>query len=90
MVFSLVMQQRRICRFKAQRRWLVHHPEMDQTFGLGDVPDHMTLSRRSKALYGVLHDCVAFIGPYAEDLDPRFTSTEAPGRILAGFWCPFS
>ena len=75
-VFFLVMQQRRIFRFKAQRRWLVQHPEMRQTFGLDDVPDRTTLSRRYKALSIVLQDFIAFIGRYAADLDPRFTSTD--------------
>ena len=76
LVFFLVMQQRRIFRFKAQRRWLVQHPERRQAFGLNDVPDRTTLSRRYKALYAVLQDFIAFLGTYAEDLDTRFTSTD--------------
>lgn len=76
LVFFLVMQQRRTFRFKAQRRWLVHHPELRQYFGLDDVPDRTTLSRRYKALYEVLQDFIAFLGKYAEDLDPRFTSED--------------
>lgn len=73
-VFFLVMQQRRTFRFKAQRRWLLDHPELRQSFGLHEVPDRTTLSRRYKALYDVLQDFIAFLGQYAEDLDPRFTS----------------
>lgn len=75
-VFFLVMQQRRTFRFKAQRRWLKRHPEMRQVFGLDDVPDRTTLSRRYKALYDVLQDFIAFLGTYAEDLDPRFRSDD--------------
>lgn len=76
MVFFLLMHQRRLFRFKAQRRWLVHHPEMRAVFGLDGVPDRTTLSRRYKALYNVLQDFIAFLGTYAEDLDPRFTSAD--------------
>jgi len=75
-VFFVVMQQRRTFRFKAQRRWLVQHPELRQYFGLDEVPDRTTLSRRYKTLYEVLQDFIAFLGKYAEDLDPRFTSED--------------
>ena len=75
-VFFVVMQQRRTFRFKAQRRWLLHHPEMRKVFGLDDVPARTTLSRRYKALYESLQDFIAFLGHYAEDLDPRFTSQD--------------
>jgi hypothetical protein len=73
-VFFLVMHQRRLCRCKAQRRWLMRHPERRKVFGLDVVPHRTTLSRRYKALYDVLQACIAFLGTYAEDLDPRFTS----------------
>ena len=75
-VFFVVMQQRRTFRFTAQRRWLLHHPEMGKVFGLDDVPARTTLSRRYKALYESLQDFIAFLGHYAEDLDPRFTSQD--------------
>jgi len=75
-VFFLLMQQRRLFRFKAQRRWLVHHPEMRPVLRLDGVPDRTTLSRRYKALYDVLQDFIAFLGTYAEDLDPCFTSED--------------
>ena len=75
-VFFLLMQQRRTFRFKAQRRWLVHHPELRTVFGFNSVPDRTTLSRRYKALYDVLQDFIAFLGTYAEDLDPCFTSED--------------
>jgi hypothetical protein len=61
-VFFFMMQQRRIFRFKAQRRWLQRHCEMLKVFGLDTVPHRTTLSRRYKALYAVLHDFIAFLG----------------------------
>ena len=75
-VFFVVMQQRRIFRFKAQHRWLQHHPDLRQHISLPEVPNRTTLSRRSKDLYPVLQDFIAFLGQYAEDLDPQFTSQD--------------
>jgi hypothetical protein len=75
-VFFVVMQQRRIFRFKAQHRWLQHHPDLRQDLGLPEVPNRTTLSRRYKSLYPVLQDFLAFLGQYAEDLDPHFTSQD--------------
>jgi hypothetical protein len=75
-VFFVVMQQRRLFRFQAQRRWLQQYPEMRQVFGLAHVPHRTTLSRRYKALYAILQDFIAFLGHYAEALDPRFTSED--------------
>jgi hypothetical protein len=40
------------------------------------VPDRTTLSRRYKAFSPVLQDFIAFVGQYAEDLDPQFTSQD--------------
>ena len=51
LVFFVVMQQRRIFRFKAQHRWLHPHADLRQVFGLPEVPDRTTLARRSKDLY---------------------------------------
>ena len=45
-VFFLVMHQRRTFRFQAQRRWLRDPPELRRSFGLPEVPDRTTLSRR--------------------------------------------
>jgi hypothetical protein len=73
LVFFVVMQQRRTFRFKAQHRWLQHHPELRQHLGLHEVPNRTTLSRRYKDLYPVLQDFIAFLGQYAEDLAPQFT-----------------
>ena len=66
--FFLVMHQRRTLRFKAQHRWLQHHPDLRQHMGLQEVPNRTTLSRRYKDLYPVLQDFIAFLGQYAEDL----------------------
>jgi hypothetical protein len=75
-VFFVVMQQRRIFRFKAQYRWLQQHPDLRQHVGLQEVPNRTTLSRRYKDLYPVLQDFIAFLGQYAEDLAPQFTSQD--------------
>jgi Transposase DDE domain len=72
-VFFVVMPQRRPFRFKAQHRWLQQHPDLRQHMGLQAVPTRIILSRRSKDLYPVLQDFIAFLGQYAEDLDPQFT-----------------
>lgn len=76
LVFFVVMQQRRVFRFKAQHRWLQHHPDLCQHMGLPEVPNRTTLSRRYKALYPVMQDFIAFLGQYAEDLAPQFTSQD--------------
>jgi hypothetical protein len=76
LVFFVVMQQRRTFHFKAQHRWLQHHPDLRQHLGLPEVPNRTTLSRRYKDLYPVLQDFVAFLGQYAEDLAPQFTSQD--------------
>jgi hypothetical protein len=65
-VFFIIMQQRHIFRFKAQRRWLDQHPELRLPIGLETIPDRSTLSRRYKALYLVLQDFITFLGQYAE------------------------
>ena len=75
-VFFVVMQQRRTFRFKAQHRWLPHHPDLRQHLGLQEVPNRTTLARRYKDLYPVLQAFIAFLGQYAEDLDPQFTSQD--------------
>ena len=76
LVFFVVMQQRRTFRFKAQHRWLQHHPDLRQHLGLPEVPNRTTLARRYKDLSLVLQDFIAFLGQYAEDLAPQFTSQD--------------
>jgi len=62
LVFFVVMQQRHIFHCKAQRRWLKRHPELCPVFGLDQVPHRTTLSRRSRAFYDIVPDCIAFVG----------------------------
>jgi hypothetical protein len=69
-VCFVVMQQRRTFRFKAQHRWLQHHPDLRQHIGLPEVPNRTTLSRRYKGLYPVLQDFIAFVGQYAQTSTP--------------------
>jgi hypothetical protein len=76
LVFFVVMQQRRTFCFKAQHRWLQQHPDLRQHVGLPEVPNRTTLSRRYKDLYPILQDFIAFLGQYAEALDPQFTSQD--------------
>jgi hypothetical protein len=75
-VVFVVMQQRRLFRFKAQHRWLQHHSDLRQHIGLPEGPNRTTLSRRYKDRYPVLQDFMAFVGQYAEDLDPQCTSPD--------------
>ena len=77
-VFFAIMQLRRITRFKAQHRWRLTHPDGGQVIGFDRVPHRTTLSRRYKRLYPVLQDFIAFLGQYAEDLDPTLT----PARYM--------
>jgi len=76
MVFFMLMQQRQIHAFKAQRRWLMAHVTERRQLGWDRVPDRTTLSRRYKALYAVLQAFVAFVGQDAEALDERFESRD--------------
>lgn len=74
-MFFMLMQQRQINAFKAQRRWLVAHPsERCHQLGWETVPDRTTLSRRYKALYPLLQAFVLFVRQDAETLDERFES----------------
>jgi hypothetical protein len=67
-VFFMVMQQRRIFKFKAQWCWLKVHPNKRKQLGFEQVPHRITLSRRYKALYPILQQFIAFLGQYAEAL----------------------
>jgi hypothetical protein len=75
-VFFMLMQQRQITAFKAQRLWLMTHPGECGRLGWESVPDRTTLSRRSKALYPLLQAFVLFVGQDAETLDERFESRD--------------
>ena len=61
-VFFIIMQHRHNFRFKAQGRWLAQHPAWRSQLGLDAGPPRTTLSRRSKALYPVVQDFIAFLG----------------------------
>jgi hypothetical protein len=61
---------------KAQRRWLKRPPDLGQRLGFEQVPHRPPLSRRYRAFYDVVQDFIAFVGQYAEDVDPRFTSAD--------------
>ena len=54
-VFFMMMQQRRVFKFKRHWRWLKSHPTEREQLGFATVPDRSTVSRRYKALYPVLH-----------------------------------
>ncbi len=75
-VFFTLMHCRHIFHFKTQHRWLTQHLDDRQVLGLTAAPHRTTLSRRYKALYPILQDFIAFVGRYAEDLDPAFESRE--------------
>ncbi|MFN8446389.1 MAG: hypothetical protein U0175_36700 [Caldilineaceae bacterium] len=72
-LFSLFLQ-RKITAFKAQRRWLEAHPEMQTRLNWKQIPDRTTLSRRYKQLYPVVQAFVQFIGQYADTMDSRFSN----------------
>ena len=61
-VFFMWMQFKRIYQFKTQWRWLRQHPDSLSVLNWKSVPDRSTLSRRYKALFGVIQDMVAFLG----------------------------
>ena len=70
-VFFVLMQYRRIYRFKSQRRWLEQHPEMVKVFKWSSIPHRITLARRYRDLYRMLQAFIQFIGQDAEKLDAR-------------------
>lgn len=70
-VFFVLMQYRRIYRFKTQRRWLEQHPEMTRLLGWATLPHRITLGRRYRELYTMLQALIQFIGQDAESLDTR-------------------
>jgi len=75
-IFFMVMQFRRIFKFKAQQRWLEKHPELRQELGFNRIPHRTTLSRRYKQLYDTLQDFIAFLGQYAATLDEQFSQAD--------------
>lgn len=69
LVFFVLMQSRRIFRFKAQRRWLEQHPDLVKQLGWSSLPHRITLARRYRDLDALLQALVQFIGQDAESLD---------------------
>jgi hypothetical protein len=73
-VFFIIMQFKRLYKFKAQQRWLENHPDQRAEIGLATVPHRTTLSRRYKALYQVIQEFVAFLGELGVEFDLAFAS----------------
>ena len=73
-VFFMWMQFKRIYEFKAQWRWLTQHGEALVVLNWTSVPHRTTLSRRYKALYGVIQDMIAFLGEASQGLGVDMSS----------------
>ena len=76
LIFFLWMQMRHITEFSAQHRWLENHLEHRKRLNFKRLPHRTTISRRYKALYHTLEDFIAFVGSFAQDLEPDFRSKE--------------
>jgi len=76
LIFFLWMQMRHITGFTAQHRWLKNHSEARKRLNFKRLPHRTTISRRYKALYDTLEDFIAFVGSFAQDLEPNFRSKE--------------
>ena len=90
-VLFVILQYRRIWRFKAQHRWLTQHPKLLKWLGWEDVPHRTTLSRRYKQLYEVVQAFVQFIGQDAGELDERLRQAhlvedKSPFKALGPVW----
>lgn len=75
-VFFMMMQQRRIVKFKAMWRWLKAHALEREMLGFEGIPHRITLSRRYKELYEVLQAFIEFLGQYVEQLDETLESQD--------------
>jgi hypothetical protein len=71
-VFFIIMQFRRIYRFKTQWRWLKTHPRMLTLLGWDSVPHRKTIATRYKDLYITLEQFISFIAQYAPQLEEAF------------------
>lgn len=76
LIFFLLMQMRHITGSTAQHRWLKNHPEARKYLNFERLPHRTTILRRYKALYDTLEDFIAFVGSFAQDLEPDFRSKE--------------
>ncbi len=70
-VFFIMMQFKRIYKFKAQYRWLENHPDERAKIGLG-LPHRTTISRRYKTLYQIIQEFLAFLGHLGVEIDLAF------------------
>jgi hypothetical protein len=73
-VFFTWMLIRRITEFKAQRRWLATHPAEAAALGFATLPHRTTLMRRYKRSAATVDAFVAFVGRWAEPVDPACAS----------------
>lgn len=73
-IMFIILQLRRIFKFKAQKRWLEEHPEMLKLMKWDQVPDRTTFSRRYKALSPVLEVFITFVGEAGSDLGDEFAN----------------
>jgi hypothetical protein len=90
-VLFVILQMRRIWRFKAQHRWLAQHPEMLKLLKWRRIPHRTTLLRRYKQLYEVVQAFVQFIGQEAGALDQRLrqhhlVEDKSPFKALGPVW----
>lgn len=67
-VLFVILQFRRIFKFKAQRVWLEEHPEIVEMLHWEQIPHRTTFSRRYKSLYATLQAFILFIGQEAAAL----------------------
>ena len=67
-VLFVILQFRRIFKFKAQHAWLNEHPEVVEMLKWECVPHRTTFSRRYKALYPILQTFILFVGQEATEL----------------------
>ena len=70
--FFVTMLLKRCFAFKAMHRWLSSHPEKAQELGFDKIPTRRTLSRRYKALYGVIKQFVHFVAQWSSPLGEDF------------------
>jgi len=76
LVLFAVMTIRHLYGAKAQRRWLLAHPDACSQFGLEQVPSRWTLRRRWQQLYPTVQGFVAFLGAWTDDLDTAFDGSD--------------
>ena len=73
-VLFVILQFRRIFKFKAQKRWLEEHPEILRLLEWEQIPHRTTFSRRYKALWPTLESFITFVGEAGSDLGDEFAN----------------